>query len=69
MFSKVEVNGEGACPLYTLLTTAIANPDGKPEVMWNFTKFLVDREGSVVERFEPGVSPEQIAETLPSYLD
>ena len=69
MFSKVEVNGEGACSLYTLLTAAIANPDGKPDVMWNFTKFLVDRDGSVVERFEPGVSPEQIAETLPSYLD
>ena len=69
MFSKVEVNGEGPCPLYTVLTAAIANPDGKPDVMWNFTKFLVDREGSVVERFEPGVSPEQIAETLPSYLD
>ena len=69
MFSKVEVNGEGACPLYNVLTAAIAKPDGKPDVMWNFTKFLVDREGSVVERFEPGVSPEQIAETLPSYLD
>ena len=69
MFSKVEVNGERACPLYNVLTAAIANPDGKPDVMWNFTKFLVDREGSVVERFEPGVSPEQIAETLPSYLD
>ena len=69
MFSKVEVNGEGACPLYNVLTAAIANPDGKPDVMWNFTKFLVDREGSVVERFEPGVSPQQIAETLPSYLD
>ena len=69
MFSKVEVNGEGACPLYNVLTAAIANPDGKPDVMWNFTKFLVDREGSVVELFEPGVSPEQIAETLPSYLD
>ena len=69
MFSKVEVNGEGACPLYNVLTAAIANPDGKPDVMRNFTKFLVDREGSVVERFEPGVSPEQIAETLPSYLD
>ena len=69
MFSKVEVNGESACPLYNLLTSAIANPDGKPDVMWNFTKFLVDREGSVVQRFEPGVSPEQIAEALPSYLD
>ena len=69
MFSKVEVYGEGACPLYNVLTAAIANPDGKPDVMWNFTKFLVDREGSVVERFEPGVSPEQIAETLPIYLD
>ena len=68
MFSKIEVNGDGACELYQLLTSAIANPDGKPDVMWNFTKFLIDGDGKVVERFEPGVTPEEIAGKLTAYL-
>ena len=68
LFSKIEVNGSGACDLYKLLTSAIANPDGKPDVTWNFTKFLVDGEGNVVERFEPRTTPEEIAEVLTGYL-
>jgi glutathione peroxidase len=55
MFSKIEVNGDGACALYELLKTA--HPG---DIAWNFTKFLVDGEGNVVERFEPKVTPEEI---------
>ena len=68
MFSKIEVNGEGACELYQLLTAAISNPDGKPDVMGNFTKFLIDSNGNVVERFEPGTTPEEIGAALEAYL-
>jgi len=64
MFSKVEVNGAGACELYQLLTSAIADEEGKPEIAWNFTKFLVDGEGNVIERFSPMVTPEEIGEKL-----
>jgi glutathione peroxidase len=67
MFSKIEVNGEGACELYQLLTESISDDEGKPEIAWNFTKFLVDREGSVVARFSPTVTPEEIGEKLAEY--
>lgn len=53
MFSKVTVKGEGKVPLYRYLTESKGG-----EVRWNFTKFLVDRNGKVVARFEPGVKPE-----------
>ena len=68
LFSKIEVNGSGACELYQLLTAAIPNPDGKPDVTWNFTKFLIDGDGKVAERFEPRTTPEEIAATLAAYL-
>ena len=64
MFSKIEVNGDGACDLYKLLKAEKANPDGNPDIGWNFTKFLVGKDGSVVARFEPQVSPEDISGQL-----
>jgi glutathione peroxidase len=68
MFSKVEVNGEGAAPLYKWLTTAAPNDDGSADIQWNFTKFLVGRDGEVIERLAPTVTPEDLAERLPSLL-
>jgi glutathione peroxidase len=68
MFSKVEVNGEGACELYKFLTQGQPQVDGVPDISWNFTKFLIDRTGAVVRRFEPKVTPEEIAQVLPEYL-
>ncbi|MDF2871771.1 MAG: glutathione peroxidase [Anaerocolumna sp.] len=91
MFSKIEVNGEDAHPLYKYLVeqkgfngfdedhelTSVLNemlgkadPDfaKKPSIKWNFTKFLVDREGKVVARFEPtdnlGIVDEKVRELL-----
>lgn len=57
MFSKIEVNGDGACELYQWLR----GETGGADIGWNFEKFLVDREGNVVERFNPMVTPEEIA--------
>ncbi|MFT4580859.1 MAG: glutathione peroxidase [Gammaproteobacteria bacterium] len=68
MFSKVEVNGEGACELYQLLKPAQANADGSEDITWNFTKFLVDKNGKVVKRFDPKTSPEDIAAQLDTLL-
>lgn len=65
MFSKVEVNGEGAAPLWQHLRAAAKEvsdePGGEDEIKWNFTKFLVDGAGNVVKRFEPMVTPEETA--------
>ncbi len=64
MFSKIEVNGDGACALYRLLTAALPKPDGDPAIAWNFTKFLVDGDGTPIKRYEPMTTPEDIAADL-----
>lgn len=67
LFSKIEVNGDGACDLYKTLTAAMPDEEGNNDIGWNFTKFLVDGEGKVVARFAPQVTPEEIGEQLGSY--
>ncbi len=57
MFSKVSVEGADQAPLYRFLTSAAANPKTAGEIQWNFTKFLIGRNGIVVKRFEPEVEP------------
>ena len=52
MFSKISVQGADKAPLYQFLTSAAGG-----EVQWNFTKFLVDKNGKVIQRFEPDVEP------------
>ena len=61
LFSKVSVKGEDICPLYQYLTTDQTNPGFSGEIPWNFTKFLLDRRGRVVGRFEPGTAPDDEA--------
>lgn len=56
LFAKVSVKGEDQCELYRMLTALPAPLGGEPK--WNFTKFLVDREGRVVERIEPRTAPD-----------
>jgi len=68
MFAKIEVNGDGAADLYKLLKQAQPGEDGKEDIPWNFTKFLVDREGKVVARFAPQVTPEDIAPRIEALL-
>ena len=57
MYGKVSVKGDDQTPLYAYLTKD-ANPALAGEIKWNFTKFLVDRNGKVVARFEPDVTPD-----------
>ena len=58
MYSKISVKGEDQAPLYQYLTDKQANPATGGEIQWNFTKFLVDKSGKVVARFEPKVTPD-----------
>jgi glutathione peroxidase len=58
MYSKVSVKGADATPLYQFLTDKKSNPATGGEIEWNFTKFLVDRSGKVIARFEPAIEPE-----------
>lgn len=57
MYSKVSVKGADQAPLYAYLTKD-AGPGVAGDIKWNFTKFLVDRDGKVVQRFEPAVTPD-----------
>ncbi len=58
-FAKIEVNGDNADPLYEYLRSENKGKLGN-KIKWNFTKFLVDREGNVVSRYAPTVKPEDI---------
>ena len=57
MFSKIDVNGDDAAPIYKYLTSKDVEPAGKGEISWNFEKFLIDREGNLVNRFAPPTKP------------
>ncbi|MCK6456593.1 MAG: glutathione peroxidase [Phycisphaerae bacterium] len=59
MFSKVCVKGDGICDLYKYLTSKETNPTFGGDIRWNFTKFLVDREGKIIARFEPNEAPDR----------
>jgi glutathione peroxidase len=60
LFSKVEVNGDGAHPLYRWLRSEKGGLLGQ-KIKWNFTKFLVGRDGAVIGRYSPTTKPEKIA--------
>jgi glutathione peroxidase len=60
IFSKIEVNGSGSHPLYKFLKNEKGGLLGDA-IKWNFTKFLVDKQGRVVERFAPQTTPEKIS--------
>ena len=58
LYAKVSVKGGDKTPLYQFLTSKDSNPAVAGDIKWNFTKFLVDRNGKVVQRFEPDVTPD-----------
>lgn len=58
VFSKIVVKGQGIHPLYSFLTSESTNPGYAGEIKWNFAKFLVDRKGEVIARFDPKTAPE-----------
>ena len=60
MFAKVEVNGPGTHPLWKWLKTQAKGILGSESIKWNFTKFLIGKDGKVVARFAPTVTPEKL---------
>jgi len=69
MFSKIDVNGDDACDLYNWLTTQQPGEGAKPDITWNFEKFLVDQQGDVAARFGPQVTPEEVRPHIEKLLD
>jgi len=68
VFAKIDVNGSSADPLYGELKKQAPGFLGTEGIKWNFTKFLVGRDGQVVERFAPTTKPEEIAADIEKLL-
>jgi glutathione peroxidase len=68
MFAKIEVNGAGAHPLFAYLKTVAPGLLGTQRIKWNFTKFLVDREGKVRSRHAPSTRPESLRPEIEALL-
>jgi glutathione peroxidase len=71
MMSKVTVKGNGICPLYKFLTDKTTNPNFAGDVKWNFEKFLISRDGTVVGRFKSSVDPssDELVKAVKAELD
>ncbi|KIL17239.1 glutathione peroxidase [Bacillus sp. FSL W8-0645] len=69
MFAKVDVNGDNAHPLFKHLTSQAKGVLGTKTVKWNFTKFIVDQNGEVTERFSPKTSPKELESSIIALLD
>lgn len=67
-FAKIDVNGPDESPLYTYLKEN-QNSSLPKRIDWNFTKFLIDRHGNVVNRFEPLIKPSEIGQAIEKLLD
>jgi glutathione peroxidase len=68
MFEKIDVNGDSAHPLYRWLKSNAKGVLGSEAIKWNFTKFLIDRNGQVVERFAPTTKPEDLKSNVEELL-
>ncbi len=68
VMAKVEVNGDGALPLYDWLKAEAPGIFGTRRIKWNFTKFLIGRDGKVVSRFAPTAKPESIESAIEALL-
>ncbi len=68
MFAKIEVNGPGADPLFQHLKAAAPGLLGSEGIKWNFTKFLVDKDGRVLERFAPATAPAKLEAAIARLL-
>ena len=68
MFEKIDVNGDAAHPLYRYLKNAAPGFLGSKRVKWNFTKFLVNRDGGVLKRYGSSVKPEQLEAEIEAAL-
>ncbi|MFY8102784.1 MAG: glutathione peroxidase [Ramlibacter sp.] len=68
MMAKIDVNGDGAAPLYRWLTAQAPGVLGTRAIKWNFTKFLVGRDGGVIRRYAPMHTPAQLARDIEAAL-
>ena len=69
IFDKINVNGSSASPLFKHLKNEAKGVMGSEAIKWNFTKFLIDNNGSIIKRYSPQTSPDKIDKDLSKILD
>ncbi len=69
LFRKIEVNGAGAHPLFVSLKKRAPGLLGSQGIKWNFTKFLIGRDGQVVKRYAPTTKPEELSSAIEALLE
>ena len=69
LFAKIEVNGDGTHPLYRILKKEARGLLGTEAIKWNFTKFLISRDGEALKRFGPGDKPEDLVGDIEKALE
>ena len=69
LFKKIEVNGDNTPPLYQFLKEKAPGLFGSKSIKWNFTKFLVNKQGEVLERYAPKTAPEKIEDDIKAALN
>ncbi|MCO3581452.1 glutathione peroxidase [Pseudomonas aeruginosa] len=69
LFRKIEVNGAGAHPLFVSLKKRVPGLLGSQGIKWNFTKFLIGRDGQVVKRYAPTTKPEELSSAIEALLE
>jgi glutathione peroxidase len=68
MFAKIDVNGDDTHPLYQHLKKSARGLLGSEGIKWNFTKFLVNRDGEVIKRYAPALAPDALAKDIEALL-
>lgn len=68
MHAKIDVNGSGTHPLFQYLKSEAPGVLGSQKIKWNFTKFLVGKDGGVIDRFAPATKPEKLEEAIEKAL-
>ncbi len=68
MFSKIDVNGDNAAPLYKQLKSEAPGLLGTEAIKWNFTKFLINKQGEVVKRYAPTDKPESLTDDIDALI-
>ncbi|MFD4706524.1 glutathione peroxidase [Gottfriedia sp. NPDC058432] len=68
VFAKIDVNGDKADPLFKYLSSKAPGIMGLKSIKWNFTKFIIDKNGEVIERFAPQTNPQEMRATIEELL-
>lgn len=68
IFKKIDVNGENTAPIYSYLKEKAPGLLGSKKIKWNFTKFLVGKDGEVISRFAPTTTPKELEKEIQKYL-